>query len=57
MTDTEGWRTSAMGKSPKLISAMSVRFKLVYRLQGESEEAYAAAFPGLVGDSARLSVE
>ena len=30
---------------------------LVYRLEGESEEAYAAAFPGLVADSARLSVE
>jgi len=30
---------------------------LVYRLEGESEDAYAAAFPGLVADSARLSVE
>ncbi|WP_219816637.1 hypothetical protein [Arthrobacter sp. ZGTC131] len=30
---------------------------LVYRLEGESEEAYASAFPGLVADSARLSVE
>lgn len=30
---------------------------LVYRLEGESEEAYAAAFPGLVADSARVSVE
>lgn len=30
---------------------------LVYRLEGESEEAYAAAFPGLVAESARLSVE
>lgn len=30
---------------------------LVYRLEGESEEAYAAAFPDLVADSARLSVE
>lgn len=30
---------------------------LVYRLEDESEEAYAAAFPGLVADSARLSVE
>ncbi|WP_026556295.1 tagatose-bisphosphate aldolase [Arthrobacter sp. 35W] len=30
---------------------------LVYRLDGESEEDYAAAFPGLVRDSARLSVE
>jgi tagatose 1,6-diphosphate aldolase len=30
---------------------------LVYRLEGESEEAYTAAFPGLVADSARLSSE
>lgn len=30
---------------------------LVYRLEGESEEAYAAAFPRLVAESARLSVE
>ena len=30
---------------------------LVYRLEGESEEAYVKAFPGLVADSARLSVE
>ena len=30
---------------------------LVYRLEDESEEAYAAAFPGLVASSARLSVE
>ncbi|AIY02991.1 putative tagatose-1,6-bisphosphate aldolase [Arthrobacter sp. PAMC 25486] len=29
---------------------------LVYRLEDESEEDYAAAFPGLVADSARLSV-
>ena len=28
---------------------------LVYRLEDESEEEYAAAFPGLVADSARLS--
>ncbi|WP_427005997.1 hypothetical protein [Pseudarthrobacter sp. H2] len=30
---------------------------LVYRLEGESEEAYVAAFAGLVADSARLSAE
>ncbi|MHA7290334.1 hypothetical protein ACX80V_11880 [Arthrobacter sp. MDT3-24] len=30
---------------------------LVYRLEDESEEAYAAAFPGLVAGAARLSVE
>lgn len=30
---------------------------LVYRLEGESEDAYTAAFPGLVADSARLSAE
>jgi sulfofructosephosphate aldolase len=30
---------------------------LVYRLEDESEEVYAAAFPGLVAESARLSVE
>lgn len=30
---------------------------LVYRLEDESEEAYAAAFPGLVASAARLSVE
>ena len=30
---------------------------LVYRLEDESEEDYAAAFPGLVADSARLSAE
>jgi len=30
---------------------------LVYQLEGESDEAYTAAFPGLVADSARLSAE
>ena len=30
---------------------------LVYRLEEESEEEYAAAFPRLVSDAARLSVE
>lgn len=30
---------------------------LTYRLDGESEEDYAAAFPGLVADGARLAVE
>lgn len=30
---------------------------LTYRLEGESEEAYAAVFPQLVADAARISVE
>jgi tagatose-1,6-bisphosphate aldolase len=30
---------------------------LTYRLDGESEEAYRAAFPGLIVESARISVE
>lgn len=30
---------------------------LVYRLEDESEQEYAAAFPGLIADSARLAVE